>query len=349
MPSRQHWFFLIIVAFSAWVLEPLWLPLTTGMVLAYLSEGPVERLWRRAHAQRQDLRFFIALLFVCVVSSLFIAPLIFLSWSATNELLDFWKNVNGDSSALETGQHLIDWVNRMVTPWIERTGLDFNFADITTRMHSGMEPFLKNMALKFADILSGTPAVLLFVTVGIMAWVYFLVHGKEQRRVLLPKLIPWPAERDIICNTMGEVLRALVLTSVVLSIVQSILVIATLGLAGIPKFYLWGALAFFLSFIPVFGTAPVMIGAAIYAFTTDHNGAGVVILCMSVFIGSIDNIIRPILMKGSTELSFFWLFMALVGGIAVFGLAGAVLGPWAFAMFSAIIQKSDAKEHSFLG
>ncbi|RYZ51345.1 MAG: AI-2E family transporter [Proteobacteria bacterium] len=187
---------------------------------------------------------------------------------------------------------------------------------------------------------------MLFLTVSTMAWVYFLIHGRDQRRVLLPKLIPWPEQRDVIAETLGETLRALVLTSVILSVIQSVLVIGTLGLTGIPKYYLWGALAFFLSFIPVFGTAPVMISAAVYAFMHDKSAAGIIIICMAVFIGSIDNIVRPMLMKGSSELNFFWLFMALVGGVAIFGLAGAVIGPWAFAMFSMIMMKEDNNHQS---
>lgn len=341
MNSRERWFFLIVVALSLYVLQPLWLPLACGLILAYLSEGPTYKLYERWKAKYEWFRLVIAIGFVLLVSTVFIAPLILLAWSATIEVLNFWTSISGGNSALETGHKVMEWLDGHVTPWLKDTGLKFSFADISTRLQSGMEPFLKNVAYEFATILSGTPIVLLNVTVGLMAWVYFLVHGREHRRNLLPKLLPWPEERDLICNTMGEVLRALVLTSIVLSVIQSILVGLTLAVTGVPKFYLWAALSFFLSFIPVFGTAPVMLGGAIFCFSNDKPIAGVVILGMSVFIGAIDNIVRPLLMKGSTELNFFWLFMALVGGIAVFGLAGAVIGPWAFAMFSAITVRDN--------
>lgn len=344
MSSRERWFFLGVVGLSALTLQPLWLPLATGMILAFLSEGPTYRLFERFQARHDQYRLLISAAFVLAVTSLFIAPLILLSWSAVHELLSFWKDLNGDASLMVTSQRVLDWLNHFITPWIERTGLHFDVNDVSGRLKSGVEPVLKRAAGQFAEILSGTPAAILFVIITLMAWVYFLVNGREQRRFLLPKLIPWPRERDIICGTMGEILKALVLTSVVLSVVQSTLVVLTLGLTGIPKFYLWGALAFFLSFIPVFGTAPVMIGAAIYSFVNNNTVTGIVILGMSVFIGTIDNFIRPMMMKGSTELKFFWLFMALVGGIAIFGLAGAVVGPWAFAMFTVIQSQEQKKE-----
>lgn len=349
MSTRQRWFFFLVVALSLYVLEPLWLPLATGLILAYLCEGPYFRLCEKWKANGPHSRFAVSILFVSLVSSVFFAPLVLLSWSATYELLAFWKDVNGDSSATETYQHVVEWAGRMLNPIIEQTGLNFSVNDITQRFQQGMEPFLKNLAMQFANILSGTPALLLFLTVSTMAWVYFLIHGRDQRRVLLPKLIPWPEQRDVISETLGETLRALVLTSVILSVIQSVLVIGTLGLTGIPKYYLWGALAFFLSFIPVFGTAPVMISAAVYAFMHDKSAAGIIIICMAVFIGSIDNVVRPMLMKGSSELNFFWLFMALVGGVAIFGLAGAVIGPWAFAMFSMIMMKEENNQSSSMG
>ncbi len=344
MSTRQRCFFLLVVALSLYVLEPLWMPLAAGLVLAYLCEEPTYRLYERWQIKAEWQRLAIAIGVVGLVSMVFIAPLLLLTWSATLELIDFYSDVSGGVSAVETGHRLMAWLDSHLTPILEKTGLNFSFADISKRLQAGVEPALKNAAMQLANILSGTPAVLLFVAVCLMAWTYFLVHGRAQRRNLLPKLLPWPEERDIICNTMSEILRALVLTSIVLSVVQSLLVAGTLALTGVPKFYLWAALAFFLSFIPVFGTAPVMIGGAIYCFTHDKTGAAIVILGMAVFIGSIDNIIRPWLMKGSTELNFFWLFMALVGGIAVFGAAGAVIGPWAFAMFSAVLQKDGEKD-----
>ncbi|MES2745425.1 MAG: AI-2E family transporter [Bdellovibrionota bacterium] len=344
MNSRERWFFLIVVALSLYVLMPLWMPLAAGLVLAYLSEGPTFKLYDRWNVRAEWLKLTIAVGFVVLVSMVFIAPLTLLTWSASVEVLNLYNEMSAGHSAMETGNRLLTWVDQLITPWIQSTGLNVSFSDYTTRLQQSIEPFLKNTALYFANILSGTPAVLLFVGVTVMAWVYFLVHGREQRRILLPKLLPWPEERDLIGNTMGEVLRALVLTSIVLSVIQSLLVALTLGITGVPKFYLWAALSFFLSFIPVFGTAPVMLGGAIYCFTNDKPGAGVVIIVMAIFIGSIDNIIRPLLMKGSTELNFFWLFMALVGGIAIFGLAGAVIGPWAFAMFSEIVKRGQSND-----
>jgi predicted PurR-regulated permease PerM len=340
MQLRRRIFFLLVVVFCLYILKPFWFPMATGMTLAFLCEGPAERLIERWRLTRPLSRWILAIGIVAVVQGLFIVPLMLLTWSATKELLAFWEGMSGNETAAETGYKILRWLDVKVTPLLESTGLNISFADMQGRLREFVQPLLKNFAGHLGNVLSATPELLLFLFVMWMAWVYFLVYGKNDRQALLPRLIPWAEQRRILTSTLGEVLRAMVMASIMLSLVQSLLVVITLAAFAIPKFYLWGALAFFLSFIPVFGTAPVMLSAAIWSFYHDRAFAGVFILCMAVVIGLADNVLRPLLMRGSgtrsNEMPFFWLFMAIVGGIAVFGVAGAVLGPWAFSLFIAV-------------
>lgn len=335
--SRRRIFFLLVVIFCLIVLEPLWFPVLTGMTLAFLCEGPTERLMARWHLKRPIYRLLVAIGVVAIVQGLFIVPLLLLTWTATTELLAFWEGMNGDSTAVETGYKVLSWMDTTITPHLKSFGFHLSFADMQGRLREFMQPALKSVAGYLGSALSATPELLMFLFITWMAWVYFLIHGRQQRQELLPRLIPWTEQREIIGSTLAEVLRATFLASIVLSLVQSLMVVITLAAAGVPKFYLWGSLAFFMSFIPIFGTAPVMISAAVWCFYGDKSLAGIAILIMAVVIGGADNVLRPLLMKGEKyEMNFFWLFLALIGGIAMFGIAGAVLGPWAFSLYIAI-------------
>ncbi len=289
----------------------------------------------RWNLHRPFHRWVVAIGIVAILQGLFIAPLLLLTWSASSELLAFWEGMSGNNSAAETAMKIVAWLDHTITPLLQETGLKISFADLQERLRGSIQPIFSNFASYVGNALSATPQLLTFLLISWMAWVYFLVHGRSQRAYFLPRLIPWNEERMILASTLEGVLRAMVLTSIVLALVQSLMVLVTLGAFGIPKYYLWGAVAFFLSFIPIFGTAPVMISAAVYAFYADRTFAGIFILCMAVVIGLADNVMRPLLMKGSSEMSFFWLFLAIIGGVSMFGLPGAVLGPWAFSMFIA--------------
>ena len=166
-----------------------------------------------------------------------------------------------------------------------------------------------------------------------------MIHGKSYRNYFLPKILPWVKEREIISKTVSSVLKALIVANILVSCIQGILIASSLAIFGIPRFALMGIIAFFASFIPVIGTAPVMLGAAAWCyFNQGRLAATVGILICAVLISLVDNILRPYFMKGGADLNFFWIFLAIVGGLSQFGLLGAVIGPVCFALFAAAVK-----------
>jgi predicted PurR-regulated permease PerM len=112
-----------------------------------------------------------------------------------------------------------------------------------------------------------------------------------------------------------------------------------LGLAfvGLPGLF-WGAVMAITSLIPFVGTALVWVPASVYLLATGHTGKAVFLAawCL-VVVGSIDNLLRPLLMKGSSEMSTLWMFFAVVGGLQYFGFLGLLYGPIVFALCAALL------------
>ena len=114
---------------------------------------------------------------------------------------------------------------------------------------------------------------------------------------------------------------------------------------GVPRAFVWGVLTFFLSFVPVVGTAPILLGPMGYLFSHGRVGAAVIALVFGVLAASIDNVLRPLLLRGnSVELGFLWVLVALIGGVALFGLPGVILGPLAFSLLVASLRSLEALE-----
>src|SRR6202030_3819518 len=79
---------------------------------------------------------------------------------------------------------------------------------------------------------------------------------------------------------------------------------------------------------PVVGAWPVWIPAAIWLFSTGHAGQGIILIGICGALGAtIDNILRPVLLGGRSSLNGLLVFISVLGGIAVFGVLGVVLGP----------------------
>ena len=92
----------------------------------------------------------------------------------------------------------------------------------------------------------------------------------------------------------------------------------------------------FLSLLPAVGAALVWLPAAVYLLLTGATWQGIVLLAYGVLVISmVDNILRPILVGKDTQMPDYVVLISTLGGIAVFGLSGFVIGPVIAAMFMA--------------
>lgn len=102
-------------------------------------------------------------------------------------------------------------------------------------------------------------------------------------------------------------------------------------------FWLVLTVTFFVSFIPVIGAAPVGFLLAILAFLGDRIGAGIGLTIVALFAGTIDNIIKPFLLSGDSEVSAIVAFTCVVGAIIMMGLPGLLIGPVILHLFIRIV------------
>ncbi len=115
--------------------------------------------------------------------------------------------------------------------------------------------------------------------------------------------------------------------------------LATIGfyIIGLEGALVWGFITFFMSFIPIIGTSGVLIPVAIGQLIQGNYWQTLFIAVYgAIVIGSIDNLLRPILIK--TNVHQAWLFLSLFGGLAVFGAMGLILGPIIMAIITALVH-----------
>lgn len=140
-----------------------------------------------------------------------------------------------------------------------------------------------------------------------------------------------------------ELIFASVTTSLVIAAVQGIICGGAFAIVGLESSLFWGVLMGFLSLLPVVGAWPVWIPGAIYLFSTGHWGRAVVLIAICGGLGAtIDNILRPLLLGGRASLNGLLVFISVLGGIAVFGVLGVVLGPIVVATAVGILDVYSA-------
>ena len=135
----------------------------------------------------------------------------------------------------------------------------------------------------------------------------------------------------------ASAIRAVALGIVLTALLQSILGGVGLLIVGVPYALLLTSVMFVLGIAQI-GAAPVLLGAVIWTYWSSGTFWGTVMLVWSIGAGSIDNILRPILIKRGANLPFLLIFAGVLGGLLAFGLVGLFVGPVVLAVTYTLLE-----------
>jgi predicted PurR-regulated permease PerM len=169
---------------------------------------------------------------------------------------------------------------------------------------------------------------------------FYLFRDGPALMGLLRAVLPFePDYRERLLAIIENVLFASVLSSFAVAAVQGALGAVAFWFVGIPAPILWGLLMMLAAFIPLVGAALIWGPAAIYFLLTgDYASAGILTFAGIFVVGTIDNILRPLLISGRVELNGLLVLISVIGGIGAFGLLGIVLGPVLISVAAAVLE-----------
>lgn len=343
--TREHIFFFIVTILCMVVISPFWFPFVCGVTLAFLLEAPVNRLLTYFRLEGEKWKWVLSLVTVLVILLAVLGPILTLITTGVQELISLLSLLQADAK----GKGMIFQGAQQLSHLLHRIGVEYSIDEIFARLRNIVESEANLVFAGAGTAIFATPQFLLKTFIFIFTWCFFLVYGKDYRERFLSKIFPWKKERNLIASTMSSLLKALIVANIFVGFIQALLITITLAAFGLPRYVLFGLIGFFLSFVPLLGTAPLMIGIAAWCFfSEDRLGAAIGVLVCAVLIGISDNILRPFLMKGSVEINFFWILLALFGGMASFGFAGVILGPVVFALFGAALKALEIHDNNKL-
>jgi predicted PurR-regulated permease PerM len=131
---------------------------------------------------------------------------------------------------------------------------------------------------------------------------------------------------DHVVRLAGQAIRGVALGVVVTAFVQSVLGGIGLAIAGVPFAAVLTAVMFMLALAQI-GAVPVLLGALAWLWWKDATGWFVALLIWTIIVGSLDNILRPVLIKKGADLPLLLIFAGVIGGLFAFGLLGLFVGP----------------------
>jgi predicted PurR-regulated permease PerM len=178
----------------------------------------------------------------------------------------------------------------------------------------------------------------LFMTFVFLYTIYFLQMdgGKLVRKVLY--YLPLNSDDEsLMLDKFTSVTRAMLKGTLMIGILQGGLAGAAFAVAGIENVVFWGTVMAVLSVIPSVGSALVWIPASIILIMQGNVTAGVGLLAFcGLIVGSLDNVLRPMLVGKDTKMHELMIFFGTLGGILMFGIAGVLIGPVIASLFVTI-------------
>ena len=133
---------------------------------------------------------------------------------------------------------------------------------------------------------------------------------------------------DRLFSRVGDTVHATMYGTLAVAVIQGTLGGLMFWWLDLPAPLLWGLVMGVLAIVPVLGAFVVWIPAAVFLALDGSWGKALILaLWGGVLVGGIDNVIYPILVGNRLRLHTIPAFMAIVGGLIVFGPSGVILGP----------------------
>jgi predicted PurR-regulated permease PerM len=172
---------------------------------------------------------------------------------------------------------------------------------------------------------------------------YFLFFFLRDRRTAyesLRALSPLTTtETDRLCRRVADTIHATVYGKLTIAVVQGTLGGLMLWWLGVPSALLWGIVMALLSIVPAFGAFIVWVPTAIILALAGSWGKAIILaLWGSIVVGSVDNLLYPMLVGNRVKMTTPVTFISVLGGVIVFGGAGVVLGPVIVAVTMSLLE-----------
>jgi len=321
---------LVCLAFA--LFSPFLLALLWAAVLAVVSYDAYALLARVLRGHRRTAAAMMTLLVLLLIIGPFVALLLFVVEDVVALAEDLKAESFRPRVAAVMDQPLVRKALATIKDFV---GKEISGEEVATYAEKLLGPALDALT-DVVQFLFHLLAGIFFVTLSIF---FFYRDGPAVARALR-ELIPMSdADRDAIIGDIQGAINAAVRGGLVTALVQGVLGFIILFILGIEKPVLLACAMALASLIPLVGTAVIWGPIAMWLAIDGEIMKALILVGYGVLvIGMADNFLRPLLVGRHMEAHPLLLFFGTLGGIALFGFAGIVLGPVVVALLNVTVR-----------
>jgi predicted PurR-regulated permease PerM len=337
-PSSSRIVFYGALALILWlgyrVVEPFLVEIGWASVLAICLDPVRKRMERRLGPTRTALVLTLLVVVLLVLPVIFVGTTVIVEGStAVSYLGEQLHDGSGASTLLHQGW---DWLRERIP------GLPPE-ADVIAKVKSGIGSVAQFVAGSAGGMMKGV-ASFLFSLVITLVLMFFLVRDWDTVRNGMRRVLPFEPEQNALLMTMtNDLVLASVTATLAIAVIQAVVGGLTFALLGISGAVLWGVMIGFLALLPMMGATLVWLPASAWLILSGSVTKGLILLLVGALIlANVDNVVRPLLLSGKSQVSTPVLMISLLGGLSAFGFIGIVIGPLVASLLTALVQSYQA-------
>ncbi|MAA64635.1 MAG: AI-2E family transporter [Alteromonadaceae bacterium] len=331
LERRSFLAMLLVVSLAfLFLMKPFVGPIFWAVAIALIF-NPVQQWMLRKMPGRLTLTSVLTLL-ICLI--IVVIPVIVLVSSLVAEGVGLFQKIQ--AGEIQPGAY-IDQISQSfpaVQSFLDRFNIDIDrLREGVVATFVGGSKLLAKQALGF-----GQNTFQFLLSLSLMFYLaFFLLRDGTKLVDMLIRALPLGDERErLLFAKFAEVTRATVKGNLLVAVIQGALGGFIFWALGISGALLWGVVMALASLIPAVGAALVWVPAAIYLAAIGDYASAIILTAFGMLvIGLADNLLRPILVGRDTKLPDYMVLLSTLGGIAMFGINGFVMGPLVAALFVA--------------
>jgi predicted PurR-regulated permease PerM len=334
-PTRRNWttaitflsLLVIILVINVRMVAPFFLALLMGGILSLLSRPLYARLhgrgWKATHA---------AGVVTLVVAVTVIVPLIAFAFVAIKQGIAIGQYLS------ENDTLSFDNLKDTISHWGPVETFVGDTAALETQLKTAVKSGGKAVSAAILAAAGGIPDRALQIVLGLLACFFLLMDGRRLVSWLSDKIpLDWDV-RIALFSSFQDTAISVIWATLAAAGAQAALMLITFLLLGVPGAFLAAGATFVFAWIPMIGSTPVWVAGAIYLWTQGAVAKMVAMIALGIVTSIIDNFIRPMVLKGRSDMHPLVSLVAIFGGISMFGIFGVFIGPILAAVLISLLQ-----------
>ncbi|MFA6435402.1 MAG: AI-2E family transporter [Elusimicrobiales bacterium] len=210
---------------------------------------------------------------------------------------------------------------------------------VNARLRSAVQAAGQFTSTAVLELGKNVPELLLQLLLAMIAFFFFLLDGERFMAWLLGLGVFDRNVQEKMVESFRDATISAVLAGLAAAASQAALIVLGFLAIGVPGAFLAGGLTFIFAWIPMLGTTPASLAGILYLYMTHGSWVEMALMiALALAAGVIDNLVRPMVLKGRTDMHPLVGLIAIISGLRMFGIQGVLIGPILAAMLLSLLR-----------